>query len=74
MRKLLSLALGVAIGVSIFLGGRWYLYVTNGATPYDEMGIELNGMMPGPLNDWACRRLRARFPEALPPGGCADPS
>lgn len=72
--KLLSLAFGVSIGVSIFLAGRWYLYVTNGATPHDEIGIALNGMMPHPLNAWACRRLRERFPQARPPDGCADPS
>lgn len=74
MLKWLSLFVGVSIGVSIFLGWKWYAYVNNTVSPYDETGIELNGLVPRSLNDWGCARLMATFPQALPPAGCDGPN
>ncbi|WP_419900032.1 hypothetical protein [Roseomonas sp. USHLN139] len=55
-------------------GGRWYAYVTNSSSPYDEVGTALNGYMPAPLRGWGCGRLRASFPGAnMPPLGCQRP-
>lgn len=73
MLKWLSLFLGIGIGVSLFLGWKWYAYVTNTVTPYDQAGIELNGLVPRGWNEWGCARLQATFPEALPPKGCEGP-
>ncbi|MBC8129475.1 MAG: hypothetical protein H7Y08_04025 [Rhizobiaceae bacterium] len=68
--KFASLAVGVALGVAIFLGVQWYLYVTSANNPHDDLGTELNAMMPGALNAWGCEMLRARFPDAVAPKGC----
>ncbi len=72
----IPLALAVAIPVALLttLGGRYYFYVTNTDSPYDEVGIALNGIMPGPIRDWGCGRLKATFgTKALPPSGCDRP-
>ncbi|GGD85918.1 hypothetical protein GCM10011390_00580 [Aureimonas endophytica] len=73
MLKWASLFLGIAIGVAIFLGFKWHAYVTRGPSPYDELGIELNGLVPQSLGDWGCARLAERFAQAVPPQGCAGP-
>lgn len=52
-------------------GGRWYMYVAMSDTPYDEVGVTLNGYAPGPLRKWGCDKLQARFTGQLPPYGCA---
>ncbi len=56
-----------------FMGSRWYAYVTNGKTPYDEVGIGLNSYMPQPLRGWGCQQLRKEFGKMLPPYGCESP-
>lgn len=70
MVKFLSLAAGVAIGVAIFLGAQWYLYVTATTNPHDDFGTELNAMMPAGLNAWGCAKLKERFPETTTLKGC----
>lgn len=52
------------------LGWKWYSYVTAGASPYDEIGIEVNTRLPGPLREWGCARIKERFPRSVPPYGC----
>jgi hypothetical protein len=44
--------------------------VTNTETPYDEVGIEFNSRMPGPINKWGCDKLHATFGNVAPPYGC----
>jgi len=67
--RTLAIAL-VAIGLVLF--GRFYWYVNHGASPYDEVGIGLAGLMPGPIRDWGCARLDQRFPRnAVPPMHCS---
>lgn len=70
MLKVLSLALGVSIGVALFLGVQWYLFVTGTRNPHDELGTELNALMPDELNAWGCAQLRKRFPDTAVPEGC----
>jgi hypothetical protein len=60
----------VTIGCAAFLGFRWYRYVTNTESPYNEVGIELNSRLPGPLKKWGCDRLHETFGNAVPPYGC----
>ncbi|KAB0680696.1 hypothetical protein [Aureimonas leprariae] len=69
----LSLFVGIGVGVSLFLGWKWYAYVTNTTSPYDEVGIELNNTVPQGMRDWGCARLQASFAGAVPPYGCAGP-
>lgn len=70
MRKVLQLLLVIVIAVVAVVGFRWYRYVTNTESPYEEVGITLNNMMPGPINAWGCAKLKASFGNGLPPYGC----
>ncbi|PDS63391.1 hypothetical protein CO653_22770 [Rhizobium anhuiense] len=71
MKRLLRLLLTIALAVVIFTGFRWYRYITNTDSPYDEIGITLNNAMPGPINSWGCAKLKITFAGSLPPYGCA---
>lgn len=72
MRRALQLLLTLVIAFVVIIGFRWYRYVTNVESPYDEVGIELNSRMPAPINEWGCAALHATFVDALPPYGCQD--
>jgi len=55
VKSLVRMALVIAVAV-VVVGFRWYRYVANTDSPYDEVGITLNNAMPGPINSWpACR-------------------
>ena len=71
MKKLVRLLLTIALAFVVFTGFRWYRYISNTDSPYDEIGITLNSSMPGPLNSWGCAQLKATFVDSLPPYGCA---
>lgn len=75
MKRLVSIvaaALVAAVGV---VGYQWYGYISNTQSPFDEIGIDLNNMLPGPLHDYGCGRLKQTFGgKTLPPYGCADES
>ncbi|MDQ0391201.1 hypothetical protein [Labrys monachus] len=72
MNRLLRILIVVVVAFIAVIGGRWYAYVTNTTDPFDEVGIELNSRMPGPLNAWGCSRLKETFGnKTLPPYGCA---
>ena len=76
MRTLLILVVTIAAVILLVMGFRYYMYVTNTQTPYDEVGIELNQYMPGPIRNWGCGKLKQTFgAKTLPPFGCegADP-
>ena len=70
-----TLILLVAVPLTLFLavvaieGNAWYAYATTGE-PYEELGIDLNSRVPGPLRRWACARIAQRHPNTLPPSGC----
>ena len=63
-------AAGIALAGAGTIGWRWYSYVTAGASPYDEVGIEVNRRLPEPLRAWGCQRIKERFPRAVTPYGC----
>jgi hypothetical protein len=65
--RVLVMVVVAAVGV---IGFRWYSYVTNTQDPYQEVGITLNGYMPGPIRKWGCDRLHATFGNVLPPYNC----
>ncbi|GGE73698.1 hypothetical protein [Sphingomonas prati] len=71
MKKLVQVLCVVLIGAAVIFGFRWYRYVAFADSPYDEVGIALNGKMPGALRSWGCHKLQARFTGQLPPYGCA---
>ncbi|MBY5334790.1 hypothetical protein ACOJBM_37755 [Rhizobium beringeri] len=70
MKRLVRLLLTIALAVVVLTGFRWYRYVTNSDSPYDEIGITLNNSMPGPINSWGCAKLKNTFANSLPPYGC----
>lgn len=72
MGKVAVIAASALFSLAVVIGGFWLNYVYRTATPYDEIGIELNSRMPRPLREWACRRLQERHGRVIPPYGCAD--
>lgn len=70
LKAILVVLIGVA-AITLFLGKRWYDYVSKAKSPYEEIGIELNSRAPGPLNRWGCAQLQERFAKSIPPYGCA---
>lgn len=73
MQKIVQVVCVVLIAAAVMFGGRWYMYVARGSSPYDEVGIALNGYAPGRMRDWGCHKMQARFAGQLPPYGCAGP-
>ncbi len=69
--RIIIRVLVVCIAAIAFFGFRWHSYVTNTESPYDEVGIELNNMMPMPLRKWGCDQLKVTFKNAIPPYGCS---
>ncbi|WP_157785608.1 hypothetical protein [Sinorhizobium fredii] len=50
MKKVISVLFITVVTMLLVVGWRWFAYVTNTEKRYDEVGIELNIRMPGPLN------------------------
>lgn len=51
--------------------GFWLYYVLKAPDAFDPIGIEINNIMPEPLNTWGCEQLYARFGNERAPYGCA---
>ncbi len=68
--KILAIIAGTVFGLGGAVGGYYYFYATSGGSPYDEVGITLNQVMPGAVSDWGCARLEERLAGQLPPLGC----
>ena len=73
MNKVVVLILTFVIALGGTLGYKWYAYVTNKVSPFDEVGTTLNRYMPGPINAWGCAQLKLNFGRGLPPLGCEGP-
>ncbi|VDC24334.1 hypothetical protein [Pseudogemmobacter humi] len=50
--------------------GWWLWYVLGASSQYDRVGMEINNLMPAPVNDWACGKLEERFGHLNAPWGC----
>lgn len=70
MAKIVTIVIVVLIAATTVLGFRWYSYVSNTESPYDEVGIEINTRLPAALNRWGCDKLHATFGNVVPPYGC----
>ncbi|MGE7369837.1 hypothetical protein ACQKKX_12360 [Neorhizobium sp. NPDC001467] len=73
MKKIVSLLVAIIVAVTVTFGTRWYAYIHNTESPYDEIGIELHSRMPMPIRKWGCDKLHATFANAIPPYGCQKP-
>ncbi|MBP1878381.1 hypothetical protein J2Z84_001685 [Agrobacterium rubi] len=69
--KIIRVLTMVVIFAVVIFGYRWYSYVTNTESPYNEVGIELNSRMPAPIRKWGCDKLHQTFGNAVPPLGCS---
>ncbi|WEK05026.1 MAG: hypothetical protein P0Y65_01885 [Candidatus Devosia phytovorans] len=61
---------GVLVLMVIGIFGYWVYYATSAGDAFDSIGIEINNLMPQPLNDWACSQLYERFGDERAPYGC----
>ncbi len=50
--------------------GYWLWYVTSAASQFTSPGMDINNMMPAPLNRWGCDQLKKRFGDQRAPFGC----
>lgn len=51
--------------------GYWIWYVTSADSQFTSPAMDLNNMMPAPLNRWGCDQLKKRFGDQRAPFGCA---
>lgn len=69
VRGLLAGGAVLVLAVVAFFGF-WLYYVTVAPDAFDAVGIEINNIMPEPLNTWGCEQLYARFGDGNAPYGC----
>ncbi|KRA97424.1 hypothetical protein ASD83_09820 [Devosia sp. Root685] len=69
VRGLLAGGAVLVLAVVAFFGF-WLYYVTTAPDAFDAIGIEINNIMPEPLNTWGCEQLYARFGDGNAPYGC----
>ncbi|MGY5812282.1 hypothetical protein ACXHXG_31840 [Rhizobium sp. LEGMi198b] len=50
--------------------GYWLWYVTSADSQFTSPAMDLNNMMPAPLNRWGCDQLKKRFGDQRAPFGC----
>lgn len=61
---------GVLVLAAVAFFGFWLYYVMAAPDAFDPIGIEINNIMPEPLNTWGCEQLYARFGGDRAPFGC----
>lgn len=61
---------GIILLVVVGVLGYWLYYVTNSPDAFDSLGMEINNLMPEPVNLWGCQQLEARFGDSNAPFGC----
>ncbi|TWD46698.1 hypothetical protein FB480_1132 [Agrobacterium vitis] len=54
----------------VALFGYWLWYVFAAPSQFTSPAMDINNIMPGPLNRWACGHLQARFGDQNAPFGC----
>ncbi len=63
---------GVLVLAVIAFFGYWTYYVLAAPDAFDSLGIEINNIMPEPLNNWGCEQLYERFGHERAPYGCVS--
>ncbi|KQR67833.1 hypothetical protein [Rhizobium sp. Leaf341] len=66
----LQVALGVPLLIVVGVIGFWFWYVLASDTQFQSPGMDINNMMPGPVNRWGCDQLQKRFGDQRAPFGC----
>ncbi len=70
MRRVLAILVSGILALLAVFTGIWGWKTLTIPQPYDEVWIELNTRVPGPLRGWACQHVKARTGAAIPPLGC----
>ncbi|PDT02780.1 hypothetical protein CO666_18000 [Rhizobium chutanense] len=68
--KRLQLFFGVLLLIVVGVVGFWLWYVTSSTTQFQSPGMDINNLMPAPLNEWGCEQLKKRFGQDRAPFGC----
>ncbi|WP_222402315.1 hypothetical protein [Rhizobium leguminosarum] len=68
--KRLQLFFGVLLLIVVGVVGFWLWYVTTSTTAFQSPGMDINNLMPAPLNEWGCEQLKKRFGQDRAPFGC----
>lgn len=68
--KRLQILTGVLLLVVVGVVGFWLWYVLASDTQFQSPGMDINNMMPAPVNEWGCDQLKKRFGEQRAPFGC----
>ncbi|MBB3135456.1 hypothetical protein FHS26_003201 [Rhizobium pisi] len=68
--KRLQVFLGMLLLIVIGAAGFWLWYITSSTTPFQSPGMDINNLMPAPLNEWGCEQLKKRFGQDRAPFGC----
>jgi hypothetical protein len=73
MRSFSSVLSTILIGFVVYIAQGYYRWVVHSTSPIEELGIQLHGYMPTPIQAWGCSRLRERFEgKSYPPYGCRN--
>jgi len=62
---------GVLLMIVVGVTGYWLWYVMASPSQFNSPGMDLNNMMPAPINRWGCDQLQSRFGNDRAPFGCA---
>ena len=68
--KRLQIFFGVLLLIVVGVVGFWLWYVTSSTTQFQSPGMDINNLMPAPLNEWGCEQLKKRFGQDRAPFGC----
>ncbi|MBY4590185.1 MULTISPECIES: hypothetical protein [Rhizobium] len=66
----LQLFFGTLLLIVVGVVGFWLWYVTSSPTQFQSPGMDINNLMPAPLNEWGCEQLKKRFGQDRAPFGC----
>jgi hypothetical protein len=66
----LQVFFGMLLLILVGVVGFWLWYVTTSTTPFQSPGMDINNLMPAPLNEWGCEQLKKRFGQDRAPFGC----
>ncbi|MGL5012053.1 MAG: hypothetical protein ACRC6I_19470 [Paracoccaceae bacterium] len=66
LRRVVLLTVFIVVAVV----GYWLYYALAATNAFNSPGMDINNMMPEPLNAWACDRLQERFGDQNAPFGC----
>lgn len=70
IRRRLQAFFGTLLVIVVGVLGFWLWYVTSSPKQFQSPGMDINNLMPAPLNQWGCGQLKKRFGQDRAPFGC----